>query len=329
MGCTVNFRTYKDSYKDRKAKHRPKEEWSVFEGTQEPIVDAETWKTAQKCRKTKRRAAPSGEANPLTGLVYCADCGSRMFNHKGTLAWKYDSQDAYACNQYTKYPPKCTMHYIKTSALRTLVLEAIRRASDFARVNEEEFVKRVREASELRSAEEAKERKERLSKSLKRCDELDSLIKRLYEDKVTGALSPKRFEKLSREYEDEQEGLESQIKELNAALDSYSEDGNRAEKFLELSRRYTDFTELTPAMLNEFVEKIIVHEAEGERQSYGRFQKVEIFLKFIGKFAVPGQEEPELKPFDPMGRKRAYWREYYHLHKDKIHADKAKRRAIA
>jgi hypothetical protein len=325
MGCTVNFRTYKDSYKDRKHKIRPREEWSVFENTQEPIVDAETWKTAQKCRRVIRRKTSTGEPNPLTGLVYCADCGGRMYNHFGTLAWKYDSQNAYICCRYSKYPPKCTAHYIKTSALRSLVLEAIRRVSGFVRVNEEEFVMRVCEASELRSAEEAKERKERLSKNLKRCDELDSLIKRLYEDKVTGALSPKRFEKLSSEYEDEQESLETQIAELRAALERYSEDSDKAEKFLELSRRYTDFTELTPAMLNEFVEKIIVHEAEGERQGYGRFQKVEIFLNFIGKFAVPGQEEADTEPFNPMERKRAYWREYYHLHKAKINEEKDKR----
>ncbi|MDR3165098.1 MAG: recombinase family protein [Synergistaceae bacterium] len=321
-GCTVNFRTYKDSYKDRKHKFRPQEEWSVFENTQEPIVDSETWKTAQKCRKVTRRRNSTGTANPLTGLVYCGECGSRMFNHLGTQR-QYDSQDSYLCNQYTKYPRKCTAHYIKTSALRTLALDVIKRVSGFAMSDSEEFMSRVREASELRSAEEARERKERLAKSLKRCNELDSLIKRLYEDKVTGSLSEKRFEKLSREYEDEQEDLETQIAELNAALESYSEDGSRAEKFLELSRRYTDFTELTPAMLNEFVDKIIVHEAVGARQGYGRVQKVEIFLNFIGDFKVPGYEEPKPEPIDPVDHQREYWRAYYHSHKEKINMEKA------
>jgi DNA invertase Pin-like site-specific DNA recombinase len=322
MGCTVNFRTYKDSYKDRKAKFRPQEEWSVFDNTQEPIVDAETWKTAQKCRKVTRRRNATGVANPLTGLVHCADCGSRMFNHLGTQR-QYDSQDSYLCNQYTKYPRKCTAHYIKTSALRTLALDVIRRVSGFAMSNSEEFMCRVREASELRSAEEARERKERLAKSVKRCNELDSLIKRLYEDKVAGSLSQKRFEKLSSEYEDEQEGLESQIAELRNALEQYSEDGGRAEKFLELTRRYTDFTELTPAMLNEFVDKIIVHEAVGV--GYMRTQKVEIFLNFVGDFLVPGQEEAEPKPLDPVEHQREIWRNYYHRHKEEIRIEKARR----
>jgi hypothetical protein len=217
------------------------------------------------------------------------------------------------------------MHYIKTSALRTLVLEAIQRVSAFALSNGEDFTRQIREASELRSTEEAKERKERLAKCLKRCNELDSLIKRLYEDKVTGALSPKRFEKLSGEYEDEQEGLESQIAELRAALDSYSEDSGRAEKFLDIARRYTDFTELTPAMLNEFVNKIVVHEAKGARQGYGRVQKVDIFLNFVGDFRVPGHEESEPEPIDPVERQREYWRAYYHSHKEEINMEKAMR----
>jgi hypothetical protein len=110
MGHTVNFRCYKDSYKDKKCKRRDSDKWVIFEGTQEPIIDKTTWEAAQKCRVVKRRANSTGEPNPLTGLAYCGDCGGRMYNHRGTKAGIYDSQDSYACNQYTKYPPKCTMH---------------------------------------------------------------------------------------------------------------------------------------------------------------------------------------------------------------------------
>jgi hypothetical protein len=248
-----------------------------------------------------------------------------MYNHIGTMAWKYDSQDSYGCSRYCKYPHKCTTHYIKTSVLRALVLEAIKRVSGYVRVNEEEFVRRLREESEVRSAEAAKAKRDQLAKSQKRHAELDAIIKRLYEDKVTGSLSTKRFDALSREYEDEQENLERQIADLQAGLDRFSDDSGKAERFIGIVRKYTDFTELTPAMLNEFVEKIVVHEAEGERQGYGRFQKVEIWLNFIGKFEVPGYAEADPKAFDPVERKRAYWRDYYHLHKVKINEDKAKR----
>jgi hypothetical protein len=322
MGCTVNFRTRKDSYKDKKAKFQPQEEWAVFDGTQEPIVDSETWHTAQKCRKTKRRGTPSREPNPLTGLVYCADCGSRMYNHLGTQI-QYDSQNSYRCNKYSTYPPKCSAHYIKTSVLRTLVLNAIKRVSEFVRVNGEEFTHMIREVSEIQSTEAARNRKALLAKNKKRHAELDSIIKRLYEDKVTGSLSVKRFELLSGEYEDEQENLESQIAELEKELERFSEDSEKAEKFIKIVSKYTDFSELTPAMLNEFVEKILVHEAE--RVNFRRVQKVEIYLNFIGRFEVPGYEEAEPEAFDPVEHQRAIWRNFYHRHKEEIRAEKAKR----
>jgi hypothetical protein len=192
------------------------------------------------------------------------------------------------------------------------------------RDSEEEFIRLVREASELRSAEAAKIQKEQLAKNQKRHGELDALIKRLYEDKVAGSLSAKRFEILSVEYENEQEDLERQIAVLKAGLEQFKEDGERANKFIEIVKRYTGFDELTAPMLNEYVEKIIVHEAEGERQGYGRTQKVEIYLNFIGKFDVPGQEKAEPEPFDPEEHQRARWRKYYHKNRDRILAEKRK-----
>jgi DNA invertase Pin-like site-specific DNA recombinase len=329
MGCTVNFRTYKDSYKDKRAKNRPQEEWEVFEGTQEPIVDPNTWQTAQKCRETVRRPNSAGTPNPLTGLVYCADCGNRMHNHRGARAAQYDSQDNYICNRYNTYPQKCTIHYIKTSTLQTLASDTIKQFGEFARRDEENFVKLVREASELRSAEAAKTHKERLAKSERRHAELNGLIKRLYEDTVSGRLSEKRFEILSREYEDEQENLETQIAEMRAALERYGEDSGRVEKFLEIVRRYTDFTELTPAMLNEFIDKIVVHEAV--RTNGRRTQQVDIFLNFVGKLDIdlPRHKEEEAEPFDPVERQRAQWRKYYHERRDRMIAEREASAEIA
>ncbi|MCL2774326.1 MAG: recombinase family protein [Oscillospiraceae bacterium] len=325
MGHTVNFRTYKESYKDKKHKYHPKENWTVFENTQEAIIDEMTWQTAQKCRVVKRRANSTGEPNPLTGLVYCADCGGRMYNHMGTMAGIYDSQNSYACNQSSKYPPKCTMHYIKTSALRTIALETIRSVSGFVREHEDEFIQLVREASELQSEEAAKSQKKQLAKSQKRCGELDVLTKRLYEDKVSGELSAKRFEILSNEYEREQEELEKQISELQVELDRFNADGDRADSFIEIVRRYTDITELTPTILNEFIEKIAVHEAD--KSSGRREQCVDIYLSFIGKFTIPGQStEPE--PFDPIEHRRAIGRTSYHKRREKILAKLADKRKM-
>jgi DNA invertase Pin-like site-specific DNA recombinase len=135
MGDTVNFRSRKESFKSKKYAHNPESEWQVFHDTQEPIVTREMWETAQKCRVVKRRPTSTGETNPLTGLVYCGDCGSRMWNHRGKYADKYPSQDSYACNQYSQYPPKCTMHHISTANLRAIVLDAIQTVSDYVKGN--------------------------------------------------------------------------------------------------------------------------------------------------------------------------------------------------
>jgi DNA invertase Pin-like site-specific DNA recombinase len=315
MGCTVNFRTCKESYKEKKQRMNPQEEWIVFEGTQESIVDSETWKTAQKCLRVVRRPNSTGTPNPLTGLVHCADCGSRMHNHRGARVDKYDSQDSYQCNKYKTFPRKCTMHYVRTTVLRSLVLDTIQKTCAFAQRDEEEFLKLVREASDIQNTEAAKVSKEQLAKNRKRCVELDGLIKRLYEDMVSGILSDKRFEILTREYENEQAGLESQTEELRVSLERYDEDSGKAERFIEIVRRYSDFSELTPSMLNEFVDKILVHEAV--RVNNERKQKVDIYLNYIGKINMPEPEEAKSKPFDPIEQKRARWREYYYKRRER------------
>ncbi|MDR2559159.1 MAG: DUF4368 domain-containing protein, partial [Oscillospiraceae bacterium] len=289
MGHTVNFKTHKESFKSRKKSNRPKEDWLIFENTQEAIVDPETWNTAQKCRTVKRRGK-NREPNPLTGLLYCGDCGSRLYNHRGTHADKYDSQDSYACCQYSKYPPKCTMHYIRTSIARQLILEAIKTVSNFVSENQTEFIKIVCDENELRHEQNTKTRRKQLEKDQKRYTELDTIIKHLFEEKVTGKITDKRFEILSADYEREQAELEQSITELQAGLEQYQADGEKAEKFIKLVKKYTDFSELTSEMLNEYIEKVIVFEAEKENGRV-RKQRVDIHLNFIGKFALPKQAE--------------------------------------
>jgi len=325
MGHTVNFRTYKDSYKDKKRKKRPREEWAVFENTQPYIIDPETWQTAQKCRNVKRRPNSTGKPNPLTGLVYCADCGSRMFNHRGALAAKYDSQDCYVCQQYTKYPRKCTMHYIKTSTLRSLALEAIRAVNGFVRENEEDFIRLVREAHAVQSAETMKVQQKQLAKAKKRKKELDSLIKQIYEDKVNGSLTSKRFEILSGEYEAEQADLEQEMVKLQAALEVYDTESDNTDRFITVVRRYTEVPELSATILNEYIEKITVFEAD--KSSGRREQNVDMYFNFIGKFTLPGQDD-EAETFDPAEHRRVQYRSYYHRNREKILAAKAERRAV-
>ena len=326
MGHTVNFRTYKTSFKTKKHKLNPPEKWEIFENTHEAIISPAEWETAQKCRKVKRRENKNGETNPLTGLVYCGTCGGRMYNHRGTrYSETRPSQDSYCCTKYSKYPPECTRHNISVKSLRELILTAIQNVSGYVAENEAEFIEKVRADAELRQDVQAKSKKKQLAADKRRVTELDKLIQQLYEDKVGGTLSDKRFLVLSKQYESEQEMLEVRITEAEKELAEFDEDSAKADKFIALVRKYTSFTELTPMTLNEFVEKIVVFEAERPRGQ--RNQRVDIHLTYIGQFIPPGCEQEFPEFISPDDKRREYRRNYYQQNKEKILSECAKRYA--
>ena len=332
MGHTVNFRAYKPSYKDKKMIKRPSEEWLIFENTHEAIVDPETWKLAQRSRQTVRRTDTTGEANPLTGLMFCADCGGRMYNHKNggralKEGWEPDPDsglypsDNYNCSTYVltgKHSErKCCSHYITTRAVRALILDTIRTVSAYAVSDEKAFVEKIRTASQIRQDNAAKELKRKLTRDRKRSAELDGLIKKLYESYATGKMPEKRYEILSAEYEREQEELDAAIEREQAELDAFNADTDKASQFLELVKRYTDFSVLTTPMILEFVDKIVVHAPD--RSSGERTQEVDIYLKFIGKFDVPLPEPTpeELEEQEKLRQKREKQREYTKRYREK------------
>ena len=294
MGHTVNFRSSKKSYRDKRVKNAP-EDWLIFENTHEAIVDPETWQLAQQVKRTVRRTDTTGVANPFTGLVFCADCGAKMYNHRG-IRKKADGKeypsDFYNCSTYCltieRETKQCFSHNVSTKPLNELVLETIRTTASYAIQNKEEFIQKVRSISQVRQQEAAKELKRKVAKAKKRIAELDMLIKKLYETYAMGKLEEKRFEMLSAEYEKEQDELEQALASDQADLDQFNEDTDRADKFLALAKKYTDFSELTAPMINEFVEKIVVHAPD--RSTGERIQEIEIYLKFIGKFDVPMPE---------------------------------------
>lgn len=309
MGHTVNFRSSKKSYRDKRVKNAP-EDWLVFENTHEAIVDPETWKLAQQIKRTVRRTDTIGVANPFTGLVFCADCGAKMYNHRGirkTANGKEYPSDFYNCSTYAltieRETKQCFSHNVSTRALTELVLETIRTTAGYALANRKAFIQKVRSISQVRQQEAAKELSRRVAKSKKRIAELDILMKKLYETYALGRMDEKRFELLSAGYEKEQDELEQALAADQANLDQFNEDTDRADKFLALAKKYTDFSELTPAMLNEFVEKIMVHAPD--RSAGERVQEIEIYLKFIGKFDVPLPEPtPEELAAEEVRRQR-------------------------
>jgi hypothetical protein len=214
-------------------------------------------------------------------------------------------RDAYCCSLYQIHRNDCTMHYISTASVSAIILETIRRTTTYARDNEAAFVEMIREASAVRQGEAAKTHKRQITKNEKRIAELDTLFKKTYEDFAAGRLNEKRFEQLSSGYEAEQESLEQQTAKLKAELEQFDSDSLRADKFLELTRQYSDFSELTAPLLNAFIEKVIVHEAD--KSSGKREQDIEIYLNFIGQFSPPLEAEQD----DTDGEeKRAMWRDY-------------------
>lgn len=282
---------------------RSQNEWKIFKNTHEAIVDKETWHLAQKLRKTPRRANTMKIANPFTGLLYCADCGAKMHNHRGQARAARENKtidpitglypyEHYECASYSlSYSHSyrdCFSHYINGNSLYRLVLETIRFVSQYAISNKDEFIEKVKEASKIKQLDETKGIQKRLRYDERRHNELDSIIKKLYESYATGKISEKRFEMLSEEYENEQAQLSDEIQRIKSELAVYEDDENRINQFLELAKKYTDFSVLTPSMINEFIDKIIIHAAD--KSNGERVQEIEIYLKFIGKFDIPMEE---------------------------------------
>lgn len=306
MGDTVNFRTKKLSYKDKTAVKNDSDEIVVFTDTHEAIIDRKTWYMVQELRKTKRRIKTEGESNPFVGKIFCADCGGKMhYRNEGKRAgrkWRglpdgsvRTTPACYNCGNYNNSHDQsekvCCSHNIQAKVIDQLVLETIQYACKSVRMDERAFVESIRSASEIREQSEAKKLKAALKHQEKRYAELDILLKKVYEDNALGRLPDKRYEMLSAGYEKEQAELEQSIKACREQLTQYDEDTDRTEEFLALVHKYTDITELTPVIINEFVDKILVHKAEkidGER-----VMEIEIYLNFIGKVELPAQELTE------------------------------------
>ena len=306
MGDTVNFRTKKLSYKDKVAVKNDSDEIVVFTDTHEAIIDRKTWYMVQELRKTKRRIKTEGESNPFVGKIFCADCGGKMhYRNEGKRAgrnWRglpdgsvRTTPACYNCGNYNNSHDQsgkvCCSHNIQAKVIDQLVLETIQYACKSVRMDERAFVESIRSASEIREQSEAKKLKAALKHQEKRYAELDILLKKAYEDNALGRLPDKRYEMLSAGDEKEQAELEQFIKACREQLTQYDEDTDRTEKFLALVHKYTDITELTPVIINEFVDKILVHKAEkidGER-----VMEIEIYLNFIGKVELPAQELTE------------------------------------
>lgn len=282
-GCTVNFKTYKKSYKSKKRIEAPKEDRLVFENTQEAIIDRQTFDTVQKIRQGRRRLTPMGEMNALSGMLYCADCGKKMYLCRCTTM---KQAEYFNCSTYRKKKKNlCTSHQITVKAVETLLLDDLRRTLRFAQSQKEEFLRMLEENSEVKTKQEIKENLRELSAEEERIKALDKIIQSLYEDKVAGKLPEERYLKLSDTYETEQAELTEKAQTLKAEIEKDKKEEGHILDFLCLVEKYSSIEELTPEIIRSFVDRIIVHEKRKENGHYR--QEVEIVYNFIGAVEIP------------------------------------------
>ena len=283
-GCLVNFKTEKLSYKVKHSVENPPEKQVIFENHHEPIIDTQTWERVQELRKQRKRPNRYDEVGLFSGILFCADCGSVMYQQRYQTDKR--KQDCYICGNYKKRTHDCTAHFIRTDLLTAGVLSNLRKVTSYAAKHEARFMKLLIEQNEDGGKRRNAAKKKELEASEKRIAELSAIFKRLYEDSVTGRISDERFTELSADYEAEQRELKERAAAIQAELSKAQEATVNAEKFMNVVRRHTSFEELTPTLLREFVEKIVVHECSYDENKTRR-QDIEIYYSFVGKVDLP------------------------------------------
>ena len=291
IGCTVNFKTYRKSYKLKKKLENPKENRAVFHGTQEPIIEKEQWERVQELRQNKRRNTKTNKQGLFSGLIFCADCGSKL--HFATCKRFDSTQDHYRCSKYKGNTGSCTAHFIREEILKKIVWNQIFQITAMMYDNADEFFNIVARQQLNERAKEIQNKKKQMAKIQKRITELDKIFKRIYEDDITGIISHERFLKLSSEYEAEQKDLQKQADEFQKEAADFDRQQIDFHQFRQIVRKYVVITELTPAIVNEFIKKIIVHAPD--KSSGHRVQKIQIVFNFIGEFVPQDEFIPDKK----------------------------------
>ncbi|MBQ2766478.1 MAG: recombinase family protein [Clostridia bacterium] len=281
LGHTINCRTRVISYKDKRQVDVPKSEQYRFENTHEAIIDQETWDAVQKVREGKRRRNNMGELDKYSGLLYCADCGSKLYFVRGKSIKPSDYN--FICSRYRKHIGEqlCTAHRIREVALDEIILEEIRRITYYARTKTREFVEFINKKSSSENRRELTAKTNELAKLDKRNTELNALFKRLYEDNVLGKITNEQFRMLSDGYNAEQRAIAEQIPILQKQIEDLKASSTNVERFVTISNKYTDLQDLTPEILRTFIDKIVIHERT-EKWVKTAEQQIDIYFRYVG-----------------------------------------------
>ena len=321
LGHTVNFKTRKH-FKDKKSKYVSEDKWLIFENTHEAIIDQETFDNVQRIRgNVKRYPDGWGEYHPLTGLMYCADCGSKMYVHRTN---NYKNIPYYVCSNYKKVPcgTLCpSAHRIKAEVVLNLIQETLKDIKNYLDEDNEAFIHSIQNEMEEKEKVEIEKQRVRLINIKSRIQELERLMCRIYEDMILEKIPSSRYEILNSQYETEQRALSKEIEDLELEISRYENETDKVRKFISLISRYENFDELTNSMINEFVEKIIIHERDRKGSQTSK-QKIEIYFNFIGNYEVPKEElsEEERSKLEEEERK-------INERRDRLHQNYLKRKA--
>ena len=288
-GDTVNFRSQRKSFKNKKKVELPPEQWLVFENTHPAIIDRETFELVKELRKNKRKPTRTGIVSMFSGLVYCADCGEKLY-YSATNNYK-ENQAYFFCSSYRKNSDVCSAHYIREKVIYSLVLENMQRVFLNVQAYEKEFARKQMNCYTEEKRKELAAKRRELNKIKKRVSEIDDLILKIYEDNVSHKISDERFEMFSKRYEDEQQELKAKIPELEAFLSTETDKTDNLQKFIARVKQITSPKALTPELVNEFIDKIVV--SAPRYLDVKRYQLIDIHYKGVGIINIQTPEEFE------------------------------------
>ena len=288
-GDTINFRSTTKSFKNKKKIDRPPEEWQIFKNTHPAIIDREVFALVQELRKHRRRPTKSGIVSPFSGLLYCADCGEKLYY---SVTNNYKREQAYFfCSSYRKNSEVCSAHYIREKVVEQIVLESMQRILLNVQALEKEFARKQMDCYTEDKKKQLAAKHRELSKAKKRIAEIDALIQKIYEDNASGKLSDERYATLSLSYEEEQKTLKAAVPELQSFLETETDKTESLQRFIQKVKQITELKVLTPELIHEFVDKIVVY---APRYLDGkRVQLLDIYYSGVGILHELTPEEME------------------------------------
>lgn len=288
LGHTINFKTRRKSYKIKKKIDNDPSEWKIFKNKHEAIIDEDTFQTVQRIRNGRRKRTPLGEMPILSGMVYCADCGAKLYQVR-SKNWNHDKEYMVCATYRKRGKHNCTSHQIRNIDIEKALLYMIQKVTSFAKDYQNEFVKVVTQNNNKELDKKIREYKKELEQSQSRVSKLDFYIQRLYEDNVEGKVSDDQFIKMSSTYEKEQQTLSSRIKELTSIINDEQEKVVNTSSFLNLVKNYTNITKLDAEIIRTFIEKVYVYNVD---ETQGRkTKKIKIVFNFIGEIKLPEKEQ--------------------------------------